>query len=122
MKKLFSPVAIFCLFCLFILTSQVKAQAPCEAIAKPCSKHIGTPFVSDGQTYRSLVLTDQTAEFTTTFYGGTTYRIAGCSGMSDGNLIFFVFDKEKNLLFSNQDQKYAPYWDLKIVNTIECTI
>lgn len=107
---------------LFVAGTGFAQSTACETVAKPCSKHIVTPFVSDGQTYRAFLLTDQTAEFTTTFYGGTTYRVAACSGMTDGNLIFKIKDKDMNLLFTNEDQKSAPYWDFKIVNTIECII
>jgi hypothetical protein len=65
---------------------------------------------------------DETAEFHTTLYGGTIYRVAACSGLSDGNLVFSVYDSEHNLLFTNSEFKNAPYWDFKITNTLDCTI
>lgn len=102
-------------------SSMAKAQL-CDTIATICSKHIATKFISDGQTYRALLLNDQYAEFHTTFYGGTLYRIAACSGMTDGNLIFNIKDQEGNLLFTNKDFKNAPYWDFKITSTIDCSI
>ena len=67
------------------------AMAQCDSIANLCSKHIIAQFISDGQSYRSLLLnSEETAEFHTTFFGETTYRIAACSGTSDGNLIFNI--------------------------------
>ncbi|HMC97606.1 MAG TPA: hypothetical protein VKG92_08140, partial [Flavobacteriales bacterium] len=45
-----------------------------------------------------------------------------CSGDSDGILIFSVFDKEHNLLFSNRDQSNAPYWDLAVASTLDVTM
>ena len=68
--------------------------------------------------------TDETAEFHVTLYGGTLYRIAACSGLKDGDLVFSVYDTDtqKNLLFSNKDFKNAPYWDFKVTSTLDCVI
>jgi hypothetical protein len=110
-------------FVLIIGLSFSKASlAQCDTIAKICNKHVKLPFVSDGQSYRSLLLNDQAAEFQTTFYGGATYRIAGCSGLTDGNLVFTLYDKDRNILFTNTSQKNAPYWDFKVSSTLDCII
>ncbi|MEW6468384.1 MAG: hypothetical protein AB1458_05630 [Bacteroidota bacterium] len=101
--------------------AQSRAQI-CDSIASLCAKHLSTTYVSDGQVYRTLLVNDQTAEFRTTFYGGTTYRICACSGMTDGNLIFTIRDQDGNVLFSSKDYKNAPYWDFKITSTLDCTI
>jgi hypothetical protein len=107
---------------LVALSFSKSAGAQCDTIAKICNKHVKLPFVSDGQSYRSLLLNDQAAEFQTTFYGGATYRIAGCSGLTDGNLVFTLFDKDRNVLFTNTSQKNAPYWDFKVSSTLDCII
>lgn len=94
-----------------------------DTVATQCAKHLESKFISDGQQYRALLMnTDETAEFHTTLYGGTVYRIAACSGLSDGNLIFNVYDSERNLLFTNAEFKNAPYWDFNITNTLDCVI
>ena len=94
-----------------------------DTVASACSKHLEKQFISDGQQYRALLMnTDETAEFHTTLYGGSVYRIAACSGLTDGNLEFSVFDQEKNLLYTNKDYKNAPFWDFKISNTLDCII
>lgn len=103
------------------LYNRAEAQF-CDTIATICSKHMTGQFISDGQTYRALLLNDQYAEFHTTFYGGTTYRICACSGMTDGNLIFTIKDQDGTVLFTNKDFKNAPYWDFKITSTIDCSI
>ena len=120
MKKIF----IRSLFVALILSvTTFKAKAQCDTIAKVCAKHIIASFISDGQQYRSLLLNpDETAEFKTTFFGETVYRIAACSGLTDGNLIFNIYDQERNLIFSNKDAKNAPYWDFKVKSTVEVTI
>lgn len=94
----------------------------CDSIASLCESHFTSGFISDGQDYRALLLDEEIAEFNLTLYGGSTYRFAACSGLSDGNLFFTVYDKNRNLLFTNKDYANAPYWDFKLTNTIECII
>jgi hypothetical protein len=121
MRKSISFIKI--VFILVLSLSFGKASfSQCDTIAKICNKHVKLPFVSDGQSYRSLLLNDQAAEFQTTFYGGATYRIAGCSGLTDGNLVFTLFDKDRNVLFTNTSQKNAPFWDFKVSSTLDCII
>ncbi|MFN3343204.1 MAG: hypothetical protein ACK40M_10935 [Flavobacteriales bacterium] len=91
-------------------------------LTKPAKKDKGSIFISDGQTYRALLDEEQTAEFTTTFYGGSTYRIATSAGTKDNYVIFEVYDKERNLLFSNADYGNAPYWDFKVESTVDVII
>lgn len=87
-----------------------------------CGQHLVAPFVSDGQEYRAMLNGDEIAEFNTTLYGGSTYRIIACSGTAEGNLIFSLYDKERNLLFTNKDHKNTPYWDFKIKSTVNLLI
>lgn len=99
-----------------------QAQEICGTIAERCEKHITTQYIPDGQFYRALLQGDEQAEFNLTLFGGTTYRVAACSGESDGILLFHVVDKDGNVLFSNKDQGGAPYWDLAVANTIDVRI
>jgi hypothetical protein len=96
--------------------------AQCDSIASLCDQHINSSFISDGQDYRSLLLGDEIAEFNMILFGESTYRFAACSGLSDGNLLFSVYDKNRNLLFTNKDFANAPFWDFKITNTLDCII
>ena len=117
-KNLYKSLLILCLVG---LSTQVHAQ--CDSIANLCSKHIISQFISDGQSYRSLLVSsEETAEFHTTFFGETTYRLAACSGKTDGNLIFNIYDQDRHLLFTNKNYSNAPYWDFKVKSTLECTI
>lgn len=96
--------------------------AQCDAVANECESHITTDYISDGQNYWALLYDDQVAEFNVTLFGGSTYRIAACSGQGDGNLIFSMYDQDKNLLFTNRDHVNAPYWDFVLDSSIDCTI
>lgn len=94
----------------------------CDPIAEQCQRHITEQYIPDGQFYRTLLNGDETAEFDLTLFGGTTYRVAACSGSGDGNLFFSVVDKKGNVLFSNRDHGNGPYWDLVVSNTIDVAI
>ncbi len=120
MKKGFLKLVI--LVSGFIGISTASAQVN-DTVANACAKHLEKQFISDGQQYRALLMnTDETAEFHTTLYGGSVYRIAACSGLSDGNLVFTIYDSERNLLYTNKDYKNSPWWDFKISNTLDCII
>lgn len=116
MKK--SLKILIVLFVFFAAPGVVSAQ--CDSVATLCAKHLASKYISGGQQYRALLLnTDETAEFHATFYGGSTYRVAACSGLTDGNLVFSVFDEQRNMIFTNSEYKNAPYWDFKINSTLD---
>lgn len=98
------------------------AQTLCQPIADRCEAYITANYIPDGQFYRALLQGDEMAEFSLTLFGGTTYRVAACSGESDGILLFSVYDQERNLLFTNKDHHNAPYWDLTVASTIDVTM
>ncbi len=100
----------------------IKSNAQADTLVNVCSKHLKLPFISDGQQYQALINGDETAEFHATFYGGSTYRIIGCSGLNDGNLQFTITDPDHNKIFANTDFSNAPYWDFKFTNTMDCII
>ncbi len=120
----------FLLF-IFILSGLIvfnqRALAQLDSTTHLCTRHIVPPFVSDGQTYRSMVMSGQNAEFNATFFAGTTYRIAAASGTTDGNLIFSIYSYDPNtgdrqLIFTNSQHNNAPYWDFKVNSTVEVVI
>lgn len=104
-----------------LFSNKANAQV-CDTVSQICNTHISDEFISDGQQYVSLLNGEEIAEFITTFYGGSTYRVAACSGMEEGNLIFRIYDAEKNLLFDNSTYGNAGWWDFTFTDTQECTI
>ena len=114
MKQIF----ILSIISLFSIT----AIAQCDSIAKLCKKNMTNEYILDGQSYRALLVNQEIAEFEAVFYGGFTYRLAACSGFTDGNLIFSIFDQDRNLLFTNSEHKNSAYWNFAVNSTLKCTI
>ncbi len=117
-----NTIYIFLFILSVIIFSQNKIKAQTDEVTNLCEKHLPAPYVSDGQQYMALVTEDEVAEFDVLFYGGATYRIVACSGQSDGNLIFTLYDKERNEIFTSSDYKNTAYWDFKFENTMSCYI
>jgi len=97
-----------------------------DSLLKFCAQNMGKQYISDGQQYFSLLNGTEIAEFRATFFAGATYRIAACSGMSQGNIIFTLYDstdpQKRREIFSNKNYKNTPYWDFKFVSTMDCVI
>ena len=96
--------------------------AQCDSTASHMQQHLGTKYISDGQLYRAFLNGEEVAEFHVTFFGGNKYRIAGGNGVTDGNLVFTLYDTEGNLLFTNNDYKNTPYWDFEFKSTVDCVV
>jgi len=107
-----------------LFTTQLShGQMLCDSMATICSNNnMTSAFISDGQVYRALLVDDEVAEFQTTFFGGSTYRIAACSGFDEGNLIFTLYDAERNELFSSDNYDNPGYWDFEVENTMDCIL
>ncbi len=106
--------------------SGVAISQDCESIVKTCESYLNgkngnVKFISDGQVYTAF-LDREKAEFKTTLFGGSIYRIASSAGTDDDFVIFTVKDPKGNVLFTNSKYKNAPYWDFKVQKTIPVTI
>ena len=116
-QNIFSIVAFVILFSL-----SHSANAQLEQLQNICSLYFSPEFISDGQEYFAQLKPDQKVEFRTTFFGENTYRVVACSNLRKGDLVFNIYDTEKNLLYSNADYEYSPYWDFRFSSTITCII
>lgn len=96
--------------------------AQCDSTAILASSYLGKNFVPDGQSYRALLFEDQIAEFTTTLYGDSKYRIVAFAGLESEQLQFKLYDTDGNILFSNLEYQNSPYWDFEINSTIDCRV
>ncbi|MCQ2973419.1 MAG: hypothetical protein MJ211_01265 [Bacteroidales bacterium] len=113
---------IFVSILLISLFTATKSNAQADTLLNFCAQHLPSSYISDGQVYQTPISKEETAEFSVTFYGGSTYRIAACSGLTDGNLIFTIKDREQNELFCSKDHKNTPFWDFKFSSTVDCVI
>lgn len=93
----------------------------CDGVMKECKRLLTADFISDGQVYTAF-LDREKAEFRTTLYGGTTYRIATSAGTKDDYAIFTIKDPEGHTLFSNRNYKNSSYWDFKVEESIPVII
>lgn len=117
--------SIIILFAITVLGANAYSQ-DCEKIVKTCESYLNgkqgeEKFVSDGQVYTAF-LDREKAEFKTTFFGGSTYRVAASAGTDDDYVIFTVKDMKGNILFTNRNYKNSPYWDFKVPKTIPVII
>lgn len=96
----------------------------CEGILRVCKENLkkgDANFLSDGQVYTAF-LDREKAEFKTTFFGGSTYRISASAGTAEDFVIFSVKDLKGNVIFTNKYHKNSPYWDFKVPNTLPVVI
>jgi hypothetical protein len=121
-----NPMKTFVRIILVTLLPFAGAAQDCESIVRTCESYLSgksgnVKFISDGQVYTAF-LDREKAEFKTTFFGGSTYRIAASAGTDDEYVIFTIKDPNGKVLFTNSKYKNAPYWDFKVQHTIPVTI
>lgn len=112
-------VFIHIIISFFVLT-QVQAQT--EKLVKKCNTYFTDEYTSDGQHYMAKLKFDEPLEFSATFFGGTTYRIAAASDIPKTKLEISIYDSERNLLYNNKKYNYTESWDFKFNSTVECII
>jgi len=104
------------------LASPFITNAQIDSTIQMCKSKMQLPYITDGQTYTALINGDEVAEFHATFYGENTYRIVSYTGNEEGNVIFSVYDRDRNLLFTNYDYENIPYWDFEFDYSMDCII
>ena len=114
-------VITFSIF-LFIVTSHQKLCAQLMQLQHICSLYFSPDYITDGQEYFAEVKPDQKVEFRTTFFSHNTYRIVACTNIKRSDVLFSVYDTEKNLLFANSNYDNTPYWDFHFSSTVTCVI
>lgn len=110
------------LFLLAVFAVAKPTMAQTEQLQHICSLYFSPEYISDGQEYFAPLKPDQKTEFRTTFFEDNTYRIIACTNVKRGDVVFSVYDTEKNLLFSNANYDFSPYWDFRFTSTITCII
>ncbi len=111
-------VAVFAALLAFLPTRVNSQEEVAEATCKTYFEH---PYIVTGQPFKSILMGDEVAEFRTTLFSGTTYRIA-VGNAESSKVIFSVYDIDHNLLFSSKDYGNAPYWDFSVDGYMECIV
>lgn len=110
---------------LFILVALVltplKLNSQEDVLFNSCLEQLKSPFIASGQPFKAFLTGSEVAEFHTTFFAGSLYRVVA-SSHEKGNVLFSIYDKERNLLFSNEKHNASGYWDFKIEGSVECIV
>lgn len=110
------------LFLLIVLVlSPWKLNSQEDVLFNSCLDQLRSPFIASGQPFKAFLTGTEVAEFHTTFFAGSLYRVVA-SSHQEGNVIFSIYDKERNLLFSNKEFDASGYWDFKIEGSVECIV
>jgi hypothetical protein len=106
----------------YLLLGSIYAHAQCDDVAQDCSYDL-LPFNSDGQFYRAQLFPGEQAKMRITFYEGIVYRIVPCSEDPKSNpLVFTLYDKRGNKLFSNAGTLDQRAWDFAFGATADYLI
>jgi hypothetical protein len=119
MKK-YIIILIGTILLVFLFTGKANSQV--SQLQHICSLYFSPEYITDGQEYFAQLNPDQKVEFKTTFFSENTYRIVACTNLKRSDVIFSVYDTEKNLLFTNASYNYSPYWDFRFASTVTCVI
>jgi hypothetical protein len=92
-----------------------------DVLFNSCLEQLKSPFIASGQPFKAFLTGTEVAEFHTTFFAGSLYRVVA-SSHQEGTVIFSIYDKERNLLFSNKEFDASGYWDFKIEGSVECIV
>jgi len=103
------------------LVSPIKLNSQEDVLFSNCLNQLKSPFVASGQPFKVFLTGNEVAEFRTTFFSGSMYRIVACSHQ-ESNILFSIYDKDRNLLFSNEQYEAAGAWDFKMEGSVECIV
>lgn len=104
----------FLLVALLVFTFNLNAGAQCKAFAKKDCLPKLAPYTHDGNYHAAVLVEGEEAELYKTFYSDMDYRVAIVGESKLPEVEFRILDANKNVLYSNTDNKYADTWDFKL--------
>ncbi|MCL2074073.1 MAG: hypothetical protein FWH18_09135 [Marinilabiliaceae bacterium] len=104
-----------------LLLTPLKINSQEDELLSGCLISFRSPFVVTERSFKALLTGNEVAEFRTTFFSGTVYRIVSC-GYESEIVEFSVLDNNRNVLFSSKDHANAEMWDFRMEGSIECII
>lgn len=108
---------------LFVLVFGISTDgdAQCRRMAKKTIKELA-PFRFNGQLNSVILAEGESAELNIVFRGGKKYRVLTRGGRGIGKLGFKIYDREKKLVFDNEDHAMTQMWDFENEATQNFTI
>ncbi|MCU4164936.1 hypothetical protein [Carboxylicivirga caseinilyticus] len=114
-----SLTTLFLIATMVLLPFKLNSQE--DVLFTNCLNQLKSPFIASGQPFKAFLTGDEVAEFHTTFFAGSLYRVV-TSSHQEGTILFSIYDKDRNLLFSNENHEASSYWDFKIEGSVECIV
>nr|WP_321410027.1 hypothetical protein [uncultured Carboxylicivirga sp.] len=114
-----SLTTLFLIATMVLLPFKLNSQE--DVLFTNCLNQLKSPFIASGQPFKAFLTGDEVAEFHTTFFAGSLYRVV-TSSHQEGTILFSIYDKDRNLLFSNENYEASSYWDFKIEGSVECIV
>jgi hypothetical protein len=101
-----------------------QADAQCKKFAKDeCLPELsGHGYTHDGNYHAAVLVEGEEAELYKTFYSDMEYRVAIVGESKLPAVEFKIMDVNKNVLYSNKDNAYAPTWDFKLQSSQQLKI
>ncbi len=116
MKRIFLFLSVIALFSIAPVNS---AHAQCKSFTKKHCLSQLSPFVYNGQLNSAVLTQGDVADLMLTFYPDQDYRVFVCYDDAFGNVEFRLYDSNKNLIYTNKDNDYLPYWDFSSSETMQ---
>lgn len=104
-----------------LMLTPFKLNSQEDVLFNSCLDQLKSPFIASGQPFKAFLTGTEVAEFHTTFFAGSLYRVVA-SSHQEGTVFFSIYDKDRNLLFSNENYESANFWDFKIEGSVECIV
>jgi len=99
---------------LLLVLTTLNVDGQCKGFAKKvCIPELGA-YTHDGNYHAAILVEGEEAELYKTFYSDMEYRVSVCGEDKLPEVEFKVLDANKNVLYSNKDNKYARTWDFKL--------
>jgi len=119
MKRIFILLSVFALFSVASVNS---TYAQCKSFTKKHCLSQLSPFVYNGQLNSAVLTQGDVADLMLTFYPDQDYRVFVCYDDAFGNVEFRLYDSNRNLIYSNKDNDYLPYWDFSSSETMQLVL
>lgn len=119
MKRIFLFLSVIAFFSVASINS---ANAQCKKFTKKHCLSKLSPYIYNGQLNSAVLTQGDVADLMLTFYPDQDYRVFVCCNDALGDVEFHLYDSNKNLIYTNKDNNYLPYWDFSSSETMQLVL